>query len=208
MPEPGRRFGGIILAAGASSRMGQLKQLLPIDGQPLVARAAQAALDAGIWPVVVVLGAQAARIRPVLARLTVLPVECAAWNEGMAASIRTGIEALEQFSRDLDGALLALCDQPAFSAESVARLFAAQAKTGRGIAAARYAGRQGAPALFRRAYFPALAALTGEAGARSLLNDSPDLVAAVDLPELAVDLDTPADFGAFQEQHLPQPPGG
>jgi CTP:molybdopterin cytidylyltransferase MocA len=130
-------------------------------------------------------------------------VENAAWNEGMAASLRTGIGALQQFSRALDGAVVALCDQPAFSAEVVARLLAAQAATGRGIAAARYRGRQGAPAFFGREHFPALAALTGEEGARALLNGSPEQVAAVELPELGVDLDTPEDYAALAE-----PPSG
>ena len=199
MIEPPGRYGGIILAAGASSRMGRPKQLLEIGGQPLVVRAAEAALAAGLWPVIVVLGAHAEKIRPALARLPVLPVENAAWNEGMAASIRAGIGALQQFSRAMDGAVVALCDQPAFSAETVARLVGAQVATGKGIAAARYLGRQGAPALFLQRHFAALAALTGEEGARALLNDSPAEVAAVDLPEMGLDLDTPADYAALNE---------
>jgi len=199
MIEPPGRYGGIILAAGASSRMGRPKQLLEIGGQPLVVRAAAAALAAGLWPVIVVLGAHAEKIRPALARLPVLPVENAAWNEGMAASIRAGIGALQQFSRAMDGAVVALCDQPAFSAETVARLVGAQVATGKGIAAARYLGRQGAPALFLQRHFAALAALTGEEGARALLNDSPAEVAAVDLPEMGLDLDTPADYAALNE---------
>jgi len=61
------------------------------------------------------------------------------------------------------------------------------------MAAARYGGRQGAPALFLRAHFPELLSLTGENGARAILNGAPEEVAAVDLPELAADLDIPAD---------------
>ena len=155
-----------------------------------------ASLAAGAWPVVVVLGAHAEKIRPTLARLPVLVAENAAWPEGMAASIRTGITTLGQFSRTLDAALLALCDQPAFSAPVIAQLLAAQRASGRSIVAARYASRHGAPALLLREHFPALAALTGEAGARDLLNGTPDRVAAVDLPALAHDLDTPADYAA------------
>ena len=191
------RFGAIILAAGASTRMGQPKQLLPIAGRPLVVHAAEAALASGAWPVVVVLGAHAEKIRPVFARLPVLIVENSAWPEGMAASIRTGITTLRQFSRTLDAALIALCDQPAFSAAIVAQLLAAQHTTGRSIVAAHYSARNGAPALLLREHFPALAALTGEAGARDLLNSTPERVAAVDLPALAHDLDTPADYAAL-----------
>jgi CTP:molybdopterin cytidylyltransferase MocA len=184
----------VILAAGASRRMGTPKALLPVDGQPMVVRVVEAALAAPVWPVVVVLGAHAAQVRPVLARYPVLVVENAAWTEGMASSLRTGLALLRQFSRQLDGALFALCDQPAFSATTITRLIAAHETTGRSIAASRYSARRGAPALFGREHFAALAALTGEEGARLLLNGDPAQVAEVDLPELAVDLDTPEDY--------------
>jgi molybdenum cofactor cytidylyltransferase len=193
------RFGAIILAAGPSSRMGTPKQLLCVEGRPLVVRAAEAALASGAWPVVVVLGAHAEKIRPVLARLPVLIAENAAWPEGMAAAIRTGITTLQQFSRALQAALVALCDQPAFSADTVAQLVAAQRTTGRSIVAARYADRQGAPAIFLREHFPTLISLTGEEGARALLNGDPSKVAAVDLPALALDLDTPDDYANLRK---------
>ena len=190
------RFGIVILAAGASSRMGTPKQLLEIDGKPLLARAVEAALASPGWPVVVVLGANAEKIRPSLARYPVLVTENPAWAEGMAASIRAGVTTLQQFSRALDAALIALCDQPAFSADTIAQLVVTQRETRRSIVAARYAGRHGAPAFFLREHFPTLASLTGEEGARALLNDDLHRVASVDLPELAIDLDTPADVAA------------
>jgi molybdenum cofactor cytidylyltransferase len=194
------RFGAVILAAGASTRMGTPKQLLELDGQPLLVRAVDAALASEAWPVVVVVGANAEAIRPLLACRPILLAENAAWAEGMASSIRAGVATLRQFSRALDGAVIALCDQPAFSADTIAQLVAAQQATGRSIVAARYGGRQGAPALFLREHFPTLAALTGEEGARALLNDDPTRVAAVELPALALDLDTPADFAAAKRK--------
>ena len=190
---PDLRFGCMILAAGPSSRLGSPKQLLLSGGTPLVANAAEAALAAGAWPVVVVLGANADRIRPALARLPVLPVDNPAWTEGMASSIRAGVAALGQFSQSLEAALVALADQPAFSAKSIVKLVTAQQATGLGIAAARYEGRLGAPALFLHEHFAALASVTGEDGARSLLNADPGRVAAVDLPELSFDVATPED---------------
>lgn len=194
------RFGVAILAAGSSSRMGSSKQLLELDGKPLLVRTAEAALASAAWPVVVVLGANAEKIRPSLARLPVLVTENSAWAEGMAASIRAGITTLQQFSRHLDAALIALCDQPAFSSDTIARLVAAQRASGRSIAAAHYAGRNGAPALFLRQHFATLASLTGEEGARALLNENPDHVTPIDLPDLAVDLDTPADIAALRNR--------
>ena len=188
----------MILAAGASTRMGTPKQLLELDARPLVVHAVEAALASPAWPVVVVLGAHAERIRPVLARHPVLIAENPAWAEGMAASIRAGMTTLRQFSQKLDAALVALCDQPAFSADVIAELVSAQHASGRTIVAERYGGHQGEPALFLREHFSALAALTGEEGARALLNGDPAHVTTVDLPALALDLDTPADYAALQ----------
>lgn len=191
------RFGAIILAAGASTRMGTPKQLLRIQGEPLVKRAAETVLQSSAWPVIVVLGANAETIRPTLARLPVMIADNPAWAEGMAASVRAGMTMLQQFSRSLDAVVIALCDQPAFSAEVIEQLVSAQRRDGRSIVAAHYGDRNGAPALFLREHFPALTALTGEEGARQLLNGNPSIVTPVDIPQLSFDLDTPEDYSAF-----------
>jgi molybdenum cofactor cytidylyltransferase len=212
MPESSApyRFAAVVLAAGASSRMGAPKQLLLVDGQPLLLRAVRAALASEAWPVVVVLGAHAEKIRPLLARLPVLVADNPAWPEGMASSIRAGVALARQFSRRLDGVLVALCDQPAFSADTIARLVGARHASGASIVAARYGGRSGAPALFAAENFPALVALTGEEGARALLNPpagNTSPIGAVDCPELALDLDTPGDYAALGEARGAAPQG-
>jgi molybdenum cofactor cytidylyltransferase len=157
----------------------------------------------------VVLGANAEQIRPILSRHPVLIAENPAWIEGMASSLRTGISTLRQFSRSLDAAVVALCDQPKFTSEVIHRLVQTQHATQRSVVASRYNGRNGAPALFLREHFSKLINLTGEEGARALLNSSGDHVATIDLPELAADLDTPADYAAYQESsiqlNLPHP---
>ena len=121
-PSPPLRVGAVILAAGASVRLGRPKQLLEIDGQPLVVRAAEAALGAGAAPVVVVLGANAEQIRPVLRGVDVGLVLNQDWNDGMASSVRAGLHALGQITLRLDAVLLAVCDQPAFDARAARRL--------------------------------------------------------------------------------------
>lgn len=190
--------GIVILAAGESKRMGRPKQLLEWDGQPLIVRAVDAALASRGWPIVVVLGAHADAIRPLLATRPVLIAENPAWSEGMASSLRAGVSLLQQFSRSIEAVLIALCDQPAFSAATVDRFVETQRATRRSIVASHYSGRNGAPALFLREHFAALTSLVGEEGARALLNQSADRVAAVDLPEFAIDLDTPDDYAALK----------
>jgi molybdenum cofactor cytidylyltransferase len=198
-PLPPFRFSAVILAAGASVRLGRPKQLLEVDGQPLVARAAAAALSAGAHPVVVVLGANADQIRPALDGSKVAVVLNPSWSEGMASSVRAGLQALAKADPGIDAVLLTVCDQPALSADVIRRLLGALQASGRGIAAARYSGRNGVPALLRREYFFALAKLAGDHGARQLLNGAPEVVATVDLPELALDLDTPGDVERWRQ---------
>ena len=193
-----RFVGAVILAAGASVRLGRPKQLLEIDGQPLVVRAAEAALGAGAAPVVVVLGANAEQIRPVLRGVDVGLVLNQDWNDGMASSVRAGLHALGQITLRLDAVLLAVCDQPAFDARAARRLVESLQASTRGMAAARYAGRNGVPAIFRREHFFALSRLKGDQGARALLQGKPDEVIPVDLPDLALDLDTPEDLAKWQ----------
>lgn len=187
-------FGCVLLAAGASLRMGQPKQLLPIAGRPLIARAATAALASPAQLVIVVLGANEDKVRPALAGLPVTIAINPEWREGMAASIRAGLDMIEKICPALDAVLLAPVDQPAFSSTAIARLAVAFASSSNRIAAARYGGRFGTPAIFGRVHFEALKALRGDEGARALLRIHSETVAAIDLPELAVDIDTPADY--------------
>ena len=207
--ETGVTFEAIVLAAGAGVRFGGGKLLAPYQGAPLLHAALAAAQAAPVRSVTVVTGAGAeavsAAVRAFAPEIRI--VHATDHAEGMAASLRAGVTTLRQFSRALDGALVALCDQPAFSADIIAQLLAAQRATGRSIVAAHYHGRNAAPALFLREHFATLTALTGEEGARTLLNGDPACpeppggrVASVDLPALALDLDTPADYAAWQQR--------
>ena len=198
-----QHIGAIVLAAGASTRLGEPKQLIRIDGVPLIVRIATAALDSPLWPIVIVVGANAVEVRSELARLPVLIAENSAWIEGMASSLRTGMATLQSFSRRLDGALIALCDQPAFTSKTIARLLDNAPVPLEGhIVASQYQGRLGAPALFSRTYFSALSNLSGEEGARHVIAAArlTNHVVPVDLPEMTIDLDTPADIARLKNR--------
>lgn len=171
----------VILAAGASTRLGQPKQLIEIHGETLLERVARAAENAGCWPVVVVLGAQA---RAVLARCSLGSVAVLVnpwWQEGMASSLRLGVAAVSSWN----GVVLMTCDQPTVTAEHIQALAASGE-----VSASAYAGRRGVPAYFPAASFPSLLQLTGDSGARDLLRQA----RTIDLPGGELDIDTPADL--------------
>jgi molybdenum cofactor cytidylyltransferase len=173
--------------------MGSAKQLVAVGGAPLVVRAVDAALGANARPVVVVLGANADTVRGALAGLPVVEALNADWSAGLSSSILAGLEAALAAEPGLDAVLVAPADQPALSAAIIARLADLHRSTGL-IACARYGGRNGAPAVFGRAHFAHLRSLTGDHGARSLLNRDPGAVAPVEIPSLGIDIDTPADL--------------
>jgi molybdenum cofactor cytidylyltransferase len=187
--------GLILLAAGGSSRMGSPKQLLRYRGEPLIRRAARIALGSALRPVIAVLGAHAERIRPLLADLPVDVVVNARWAEGVGTSIRAGVELAR--SHGLAGVVLALADQVRVTAEMFDRLLAAQRESGLPIAASRYGGTMGVPALFAREMFPRLLALAPDQGCKGLILAHAARAVHVDCPEAEADVDTPEDYSAL-----------
>ena len=184
----------IVLAAGGSTRLGRPKQLVQFRGRPLIRCAAEAALDSGCVPVVVVIGANASDCA---VQLHGLPVRLAfnqTWHSGMASSIRTGLNAALSVNAMLDAALLCLCDQPYIRAATLHSIVAARQMHGARIVASEYAGSRGAPALFESSLFAELRALDAEDGARKLLAQFAGEIFAVSNAPAALDLDTPEDY--------------
>lgn len=190
MPES--RHAAILLAAGASTRLGRAKQLLEVDGEPLLRRAAHALLATSPVALVVVLGHDAAAMRSALARVDAQIVLATDHAEGLSASLRAGIAALPP---DCEGALVALTDQPALDAAHLVALRDRWHANPSRAAASAYAGVLGVPALLPRGWFGELARLAGDVGARALLRSRAAEVVAVDAAALAHDVDVPADIG-------------
>ncbi len=188
--------GLIVLAAGASRRMGRPKQLLPIGGVPLLRHVVENLLEGPVAPVVVVLGAQAEAIGPVLDGLAVHRVVNAEWAEGMGSSLWAGVAAALELAPQVSGLMVVLGDQPGLTAAHLGRLQEAHRRTGRAVIASERGGVAMPPVLFAAEYFPKLLALRGDAGARALLHSAGEELVVIPGGEL-VDLDTADDYAAF-----------
>ena len=181
----------VVLAAGGSARLGRPKQLVPIDGEPLVHRAARAALDAGCRPVAVVLGAESGSVGAAVADLPVLPVRNPDWADGVGSSIACGMRAAA--AHRPAGCIVLPCDQPRLTACVLAGLIERFRRRDAQAVACAYGGTVGAPVLFAPALFDRLAGLTGDSGAKRVLRGCAPL-AVVDFPGGELDIDTEADL--------------
>jgi molybdenum cofactor cytidylyltransferase len=190
------RCGLVLLAAGASRRMGTTKQLLTVAGRPLVRFVAEQALAAPVAPVIVVLGAHAPEIAPCLSDLPVQIVVNAQWERGMASSLRAGIQALTEGAPEIEAVIIALADQPGCSFAHLARLIETCQATGKSMVASAKGDVIGPPVLIAAQWFHRLLRLDGDTGARELLREQPGSVATVPLAN-AMDLDTPLDYERF-----------
>lgn len=189
----GPAYRGVVLAAGGSRRFGGPlpKQLVEIDGEPVVRRTARVALAAGLERVVVVTGHAAGRVRRALDGLGVQLVHNPAWSEGQSGSVRAGLAAV---AAGAAAAAFVPCDQPFLTAELIDRLIARHAKGGAVIVAPSCGGRRGAPVLIDRELFSEIEGITGDAGARQLFARHP--VAEVELDDRAplLDFDDPSEL--------------
>jgi len=175
------KCGGLILAAGASTRLGHPKQLVRLGNETLLDRSVRIATEAGCEPIVVVLGASEDEIRNQCKLQKVLIISHTGWAEGMGTSLSRGVQAFE----DVEGILVMTCDMPAVTAEHLRTLIASEQ-----VAASSYGGRKGVPAYFPRDKFSKLIELKGDMGARELLQ----LAYEVELQGGELDVDTVDDL--------------
>ncbi|MCL9998038.1 MAG: nucleotidyltransferase family protein [Erythrobacter sp.] len=191
-------WSALILAAGAGRRFGANegggKLLADLGGAPVIRRVAERVVSAGFAEVIAITGADEANIRRAIAGADVSIRHASDWAEGMAASLRTGIAALDP---ECMGVCVFLGDMPLVPVGLCADL-AARAQAAGFAARPRLAGKPGHPVAFARAAFADLLALTGDQGATALLKSRPEAVAYCDTADSGVllDIDTPADLEA------------
>jgi molybdenum cofactor cytidylyltransferase len=190
------KIGVLILAAGASTRMGRHKQLLPWNKTTLLGHAIETARKISDT-VLVVLGSKAAVIKkevPVFANYAINK----AWEDGMGTSIALGVTELERMVNP-DAIMVLLVDQPLIDALYLGQLLEAHAVSENKIIATSYNGRAGVPALFPKTYFESLKTLKNDVGAKHLMQHCHNRLMVLDAKDKIIDIDTPKAYDSLKK---------
>lgn len=187
----------LILAAGASTRLGQPKQLVKLGGRPALHIVVSNAVSLAGHGVTVVIGAHAREMTHLLAHSPASVIVNRHWEEGMGSSLRFGVAALPPAC---DAVLVLLGDQVGVTADDLKRLASAWKGEESMIAASVYDQHVGVPAIFPRLCFSELMDVRGDHGARSVLERNSYRLVRVPMPNAAIDLDTPEDLAALTER--------
>jgi molybdenum cofactor cytidylyltransferase len=200
---PGPRIAALLLAAGKSSRMGSNKMLAEIDGRPMVARTAQRLLSSRARPIIAVLGNMADAVGEALGKLPVERVLNPDFADGLSTSLKRGLAALPA---DIDGVIVCLGDMPLIAGRDLDRLIAAfNPLEGSAIVVPTRRGKRGNPILWSRQFFAEMMALSGDSGARRLIDEHANLVAEVEMDNdsVLIDIDTPDALAELRERVKP-----
>ncbi len=186
------KIAALLLAAGGSTRMGSLKQTLPVEGLPMVRRVASRLIATPIARLVVVTGNQDAIVEESLQGLKLDICRNADWEKGIGSSISCGVQSIQNRLVDIDAVLIALADQPMVEASHFIRLIDAM-KSANQIVASLYEDKPGVPVIFGRDYFPELCAINHSSGANRIIQGHHQNVHAIPLND-HFDIDTPTDY--------------
>ena len=203
--------GILIIAAGQSKRLGSPKQLLAFEGKTLINRLIDILTAATDFPITVVLGSDAEKINAQISDPNLQIVMNDKWEEGMASSIKVGLKNLlnnqldelvelneqeieKKETKELDGVMILVCDQPFITAENIQSLIQLQQNTELPIAACYYAGVIGTPAIFHKSIFSELLDLQGDIGAKKIIKNRETEVAKLHFEKGVLDIDTMEDY--------------
>lgn len=187
----------VILAAGSSSRMGQSKQMLDIDGEKLLIRTIGSFLRAGIPRVIVVLGADEKRHRELISDLPVEIIHNTDWQRGMGSSLKTGVRKVVADDPPVEVVIVSVCDQPLLSSGHIESLVARHKETGKKVIASQYSGAPGVPALFHKTFFERLMLLPDDQGAKKIILENTEDTSLIPFPGGEIDLDTMEDYQSY-----------
>ena len=186
--------GIIILAAGNSSRLGKPKQLLTFRGTTLLEIVTRAAIESGCKPLVVVLGAYSSEISKQQQDPNINYIINDSWQEGISSSIAAGLTAIMNQDQEVAQVIIAVSDQPFISSAVFLDLIKKQEETGKNMVTSSYAQTIGTPALFNKKYFDQLLSLTGNHGAKHILEQHPEDIASILFEAGKIDIDTETDY--------------
>jgi len=185
----------VILAAGTSSRMGKMKQLLPWGGRTLLGHVIEQSIAAGFKKIIVILGANEEHIRTALADYPVQYLVNTQWEKGMGYSVAMGASyLLSQDDLNCEGVLIGLGDQPFIDVPYYRKMLAAYTPKKHQIIATSYDEHQGVPALFDLHYLKELSSLKGAGGAAQLIRQNKENVTTVSAASKTADIDTEEQY--------------
>ncbi len=184
----------LILAAGASSRMGRIKQLLPWKKTTLLGNAIESAQDLENPDIFVVLGAHVDKIKENSVVKNIVCIDHTDWEKGLGSSIAFGIRHIVATRGDYHGILIMLCDQPLIDSIYLNVMVDTLKKNTKGIVATAYGNRVGVPAIFDKKYFPELMELNEDKGAKSIIGKHKYDVSTIRPDGKEIDLDNLEDY--------------
>ena len=189
------KIGLILLAAGASNRLGNFpKQLLEFRGKTLARHSAENALASECGKICVVLGANAEKIKREIDDLPIAIVVNENWQSGMSSSLKCGLEKLLEIEPNLSAVVVMLGDQPLIDSTIINRLIEAFSETQKPVIASQYAETVGVPAIFARSVFNEILNLSADGGAKQVIKKYAASVEKISVPEAAFDVDTRTDY--------------
>ena len=187
-------IGFLLLAAGGSSRLGRAKQLLEWQGKTLLTHALDKAADLNFSQRLVVYGARKLEMERHLDQMDIPIVYNPDWSKGMSTSIKKGLETLLENQADLAAIFLCLVDQPLINQDHIKSMLGLHETYPQAIISAAYQDTFGVPAIFPKAFFPALKMLEEQGGAKKIIKKYQNSVISFPCPEAAFDVDTETDY--------------